>query len=137
MKRTVLLVAAALVLAGCGASSSDTGNSPVTVPSGNSSSSGGEQSSPPATSGDWKFAQVKVKNNSGIYTGTMRATNITGEKRSGLFTVTGFDKGGQTVGTLTGSANDVAANATVTVTLISGDDLKGAVKYEVQVDGSF
>lgn len=136
MKRTALLVAATLVLAGCGASASDTGNSPVTVPSGNSSSAGGGESTP-AASGDWKFAQVKVKNSSGLYTGTMRATNITGEKRSGLFTVTGFDKGGQTVGTLTGSASDVAANATVTVTLISGDDLKGAVKYEVQVDTSF
>jgi len=129
MKRTIALAACALALTACSVSTGD-GNTPATVPAGSSAASSA------AASGDWKFAQVKVKGTDGLYTGTMRATNTTGEKRSALFTVTAFDKKGGTLGTLTGAANDVAANATVTVTLVSGDDLKGAVKYEVQADVS-
>jgi len=77
-----------------------------------------------------------VKNASGYSIGTMRATNVTGDSRSGVFTVTAFDKAGSTVGTLSGIVNDVAGGSTVTVTLIASDSLVGATRYEVQVDSS-
>lgn len=132
MKRLIATAAAVLLLAGCGASTDGGGNGSTEAPTAANSSA------PAAESGDWKFAQVKVKKNSlDLYEGTMRATNITGEKRSGSFTVTAFDKKGGVLGTLSGVANDVAANKTVTVSLLSTDDLKGAVKYEVQTDASF
>ena len=133
MKRLIATAAAVLLLAGCGASTDGGGGNGSTE-----APTAANSTAPAAESGDLKFAQVKVKKNSlDLYEGTMRATNITGEKRSGSFTVTAFDKKGGTLGTLSGVANDVAANKTVTVTLLSTDDLKGAVKYEVQTDASF
>lgn len=133
MKRIIVAVAMVALLAGCGASTDGGGGNGSTEAPTEANST-----APAAESGDWKFTQVKVKKDSlGGYGGTMRATNITGEKRSGSFTVTAFDKKGGTLGTLIGVANEVAPNKTVTVQLLSTDDLKGAVKYEVQTDASF
>ena len=131
-RSTLAAVPLVLLLAACGAAT-DAGSAPATVPA----SPAASKATTPAASGDWKFAQVTVKTTYGVAMGTMRATNITGDKRSGLFTVTAFDKGGKVLGTLSGAANDVAANTTVTVQLLGTDALKGAVRYEVQVDGSF
>jgi hypothetical protein len=146
LKRAIIgLVSVGVLLAGCGASSSGGGSSPVeTQPVGGastpaSSAPAADSSSPAAESGDWKFSKVVSKSNYGLLTATVRATNITGEKRSGMFTVTYFNKAGDVLGTATGAANDVPANKTVTVQLISGDDinLKTVAKTEIQVDGSF
>ena len=146
MNRTVIgLVSVGILLAGCGASSSGGGSTPVeTQPVGGASSPSvtppaATSSSPATESGDWKFTKVVSKSSYGMVTATMRATNVTGEKRSGLFTVTYFNAAGDTLGTANGAANDVAANQTVTVQMISGDkvDLKKVSKTEIQVDGSF
>ena len=140
MKRTILpaLLAVAL-LAGCGASTSG-GTAPdaSTAPAAESSAPAEESSAPAAEEdGDWKIGAIKVKKNSFGYDGTMRVTNIVGDSRSATFTVTALDKSGGVVGTMSGVVNDVKPGKTVTVTLITTDDLKGATKYEAQVDASF
>lgn len=150
MKRTIIAAVAFVALvAGCG-SSTGGGNAVETQPVGGASSTEAganetpQESQAPEEQGDWKFSKVSYKVNSvlNFLEGTMRATNITGEKRSGLFTVTLLNDGGDVVATLSGAANDVPANRTVTVKLIGTDEVtskqvKSITKTEVQVDGSF
>ena len=144
MKGTIIAAAAAVaLLAGCGAGSGATADtSAPATPAATSSSAApvASKSSSETTDGDWKFGKVVSKSTFGMVTATVRATNITGDVRSGLFTVTYFDKGGNVLGTANGAANTVAANKTVTVQLI-GDgtkiDLRKVTKTEIQVDSSF
>lgn len=93
---------------------------------------------PETQDGDWKITDVKVKNGSlNLATGTLRATNTTGENRMALFTVTVFDTSGSVVTTLSGTATDVAPGKTVTVQVLGTDKLPKKFTTEVQVDASF
>jgi hypothetical protein len=139
VKRIIIAtVSVGVLLAGCG--STGGGSTPVeTKPVGGTSADADGSSAAPAESGDWKFSKVVSKTAYGTTTATMRATNTTGDRRSAFFTVTYFNKAGDILGTASGAANDVPANKTVTVQLISTDNvnLKQVAKTEIQTDGSF
>lgn len=148
MKRLIVgIVTVGVLLTGCGAASSSTADTAAPAASTSATSKApAPAASTPAPSpsqtedGDWKFGKVVTKSTFGVVTATVRATNVTGESRSGLFTVTYFDKGGNILGTANGAANNVAANKSVTVQLLGdGTDipLKKIAKYEIQVDSSF
>lgn len=137
------VVAAGILLTGCAASSA-TSTPPAEQPSATraapSDQPGSEQPSTEPTEtqdGDWKIADVKVKNTYGIAEGTIRATNVTGEPRTATFTVTVFDPSGSVATTLSGIATDVAPGKTVTVQVAGSDKLPKKYTTEVQVDASF
>lgn len=73
----------------------------------------------------------------GLFEGTARITNTADTTRSALYTFTLFD-GESIVTTFIGSSTEVAAGATVTVTLLSGDPyVEGEYSVDFQVDLTF
>jgi hypothetical protein len=92
----------------------------------------------PLQDGDWRLDQLRVEDDGlGDFGGTARIT-YTGDDPDGgtnIFTVTVFDKGGEFLGAMQGSAQEVKAGGTVSVQLISTDKyVKGPYTYDFQND---
>lgn len=101
--------------------------------------SGDTGSSLPIQNGDWKLVSVRVSNDGfdGGFAATGRVT-YTGKDTNGgsnLFTLTLF-KGSKVVGTVEGSASNIAAGKTASVQFISTDQsskyVAGPYKYDFQ-----
>jgi hypothetical protein len=118
-------------------------------------SSGGQQAAPPPTAtvsefspsdpyngrpGDKHFAvyYLQVKDDGlGDIGGIARVKNVGSTSLSGTFTFT-FFQGGKIVGTALGSAQEVSPGQTVTVQLVSQDNMfAGRFRYQFQVDIEF
>jgi hypothetical protein len=92
----------------------------------------------PLEDGDWRLDQLRVEDDGlGDFGGTARIT-YTGDDPEGgtnIFTVTVFDKGGEFLGAMQGSAQEVKAGGTVSVQLVSTDKfVKGPYTYDFQND---
>jgi hypothetical protein len=86
----------------------------------------------------WVVQSLNVKRDFvGAFDGTVRLTNSNDSSRSGAFTITLFRSGKQ-IGVLQGTADDVVAGKTVTVSLVSEDHFSaGSFSYDFQADLSF
>lgn len=133
----VLLLTALTTLAACGVSTSAPSVVETTedAPAATAEASPSKTKAPNRLSDNgFKASDIKVKNESGFVTGTIRLTNNTGEDRDFVVvTLTALTKAGKTLGTVNGAVDHIDAGRTVTVQVVGTDAFKttGAV-WELQ-----
>jgi hypothetical protein len=138
---TIGITAAAIILIACGSGGGTTTGSggDKAADSSKTATAAPAKSTKPGKPSDkgWVLESVKMGSSLGDFEGTARVTNTNDSEQTATMTVTVF-KGGQQVGSLQGSVNQVSPGKTVTVQLISTDKfVKGPWKTDFQIDASF
>lgn len=135
----VLLIVAAIVVVGIIVSSGGDDSTSVAAGIDAAPTSGASPTAQddPLEDGGWVASDIQVKREQFGTSITARIQNTEDHSRTGVFTLTVFS-GGQRIYEAMGSANDVEAGSTATVTFVgTTDDLDGDVAsytYELQND---